>query len=138
MDQPEQARLCSCTFTPCACEAIAALSPAAREAAQTYYLRAAGARRRRAAFALRELARTRPVERSLVAAVERRSTYHDTVATMQFHPNTVKSRQARRTPCAVCGVNDGLTQRLEGQSLHPEVCRATWVRGLTTGVSRSV
>lgn len=42
------------------------------------------------------------------------------------NPNQVKSREARRSTCAYCGVNDGKTERLDGQNLHRDFCWSAW------------
>lgn len=131
-----QKQSCTCLWTPCRCDYINGLTPQERIKQQEHLIdrfwqRRPGRLLERKEAERRQMLGHQATERRGIdnLTTDERDTPRTTTRIPQHenrNPNHVKSREARRSPCAYCGVNDGKTERLDGANLHREFCWSAW------------
>lgn len=127
---------CTCLWSPCRCEWIDGLTPAERIREQDFLVDRFWQRRPGRQLARREAERqqvlaAKPTDSTGIDGLtaddrDRYRTLSAIPPSEHQNPLIRKSHEARRQPCAYCGVNDGKTERLEGTVLHPEFCLSAW------------
>jgi hypothetical protein len=133
-----QNQSCTCLWTPCRCDYISGLTPHERIKQQEHLVDLFWQRRPKRLLERKEAERQQMLAQKATErrgidnlTTDERDTPRTTSRIPQHenrNPNIIKSREARRSACVYCGVNDGKTERLEGTILHRNFCRSAWMK----------